>query len=139
MAALAGVISLSAAAHAEDLNKDILVRENMVWKTFVGSQPDIDAFKKLVAPDYLCIEATGVLMNEEENVAQLKALTFSSYEIEDPHVIRLSPKSALIVARVRFEGTAGGQKMAGETLTSTVWVKQGETWLAQLHQETFKK
>ncbi|ADV83915.1 nuclear transport factor 2 family protein [Terriglobus saanensis] len=139
LAASLTVLALSTTVHAEDLSRDILVRENMVWETFVGSQPNITAFKQLLAPDYLCIEATGVLMNEAENVDQLKILTFSSFQIHDPHVIRISAKSALIVARVHFEGTAGGQKMDGETLTSTVWIKQGKTWLAQLHQETFKK
>jgi hypothetical protein len=90
-------------------------------------------------PDYLCIEANGVLMTKAENVAQLTHLTFSSFKIQDPQIRVLSPSAALIVARVRFAGTADGHSMSGETLTSTVWVKRGNKWLAQLHTETFTK
>lgn len=130
---------LSASLRAEDLNKDILANETSVWDTFVGVQPNIEAFQQLIAPGYLCIEATGVLMTKADNIEQLKGLTFSSYKIQDPQVRKLSSNSAVIVARVKFEGTAGGQKMSGETLTSTVWVKRDGKWLAQTHTETFKK
>ena len=133
------LLFLSVGLQAQDLNKDILANETKVWNTFVGVQPNIEAFQQLMAPDYLCIEATGVLMSKADNIAQLKALTFSSYKIQDPQVRKLSSNSAVIVARVQFEGTAGGQKMSGETLTSTVWVKRGGKWLAQIHTETFKK
>jgi hypothetical protein len=127
------------AAHAEDLNKVILAQETKVWESFVGSQPNAEAFGRLLTPDYVCIEPTGVLVNKEGNIAELAALTFSSYQIQDPQVRVLSPKTALIVARVRYEGTVHGQKIAGETLSATVWVKRGDEWLAQFHSETFKK
>ena len=119
------------------MSEDILRNEHQVWQTFVGAHPDTAAFERLVLPDYRCIEATGVLMDKDANVAQLKQLTFSSYRLEDPQVRRLSATSALIIARVWFEGTAGGKAMSGKTLTSTVWVKHGAKWLAQLHTETF--
>ena len=78
-------------------------------------------------------------MTWEENVAQRTHLTFSSFKIQDPQVRVLSPSAALIVARVHFAGTANEQSMSGETLTSTVWVKRGDKWLAQLHTETAKE
>jgi uncharacterized protein DUF4440 len=126
-------------SQAQDLKTDILANETKVWQTFLGTHPDIATFEKMLTSDYLCIEATGVLMTKAENVEQLNGLTFSSFKIQDPQVRRLSPSSALIVARVRFAGTAGGHPMAAETLTSTVWVKRGNQWLAQLHTETYKK
>jgi hypothetical protein len=133
------LLALPLTSYARDLMSDILSNENRVWETFVGPQPDTEAFGRLVTADYLCIEATGVVMNKAQNIAQLQALTFSSFKIHDAQVRKLSSEAALIVARVQFEGTAGGQKMSGETLTSTVWVKRGGQWLAQLHTETFKR
>jgi hypothetical protein len=138
VAAVAALV-LSSAVQAEDLKADILASETKVWQTFLGTHPDTAAFERLVVPDYLCIEANGVLMTKAENVAQLTHLTFSSFKIQDPQVRALSPSAALIVARVRFAGTADGQSMSGETLTSTVWVRRGDKWLAQLHTETFTK
>ena len=124
---------------AKDLKEDILANETKVWQTFLGVRPDTAAFERLVASDYLCIEANGVLMTKAANVTQLTHLTFSSFKIQDPQIRVLSPSAVLIVARVRFAGTADEQSMSGETLTSTVWVKHGNKWLAHLHTETFTK
>ncbi len=131
--------TVTAFSQAQDLNKTILDNETKVWNTFVGAHPDINAFTQLVVPDYLCIEATGKLFTKADNIDQLNHLTFSGFKIQDPQVRRLSPNSALIVARVRFEAKAGPQDISSETLTSTVWVKRDGKWLAQLHTETFKK
>jgi hypothetical protein len=137
-ATLASLV-LPSVMRAQDLKADILANETKVWQTFLGTHPDTAAFDRLVVSDYLCIEANGVLMTKAENVAQLTHLTFSSFKIQDPQIRVLSPSTALIVARVRFAGTADGHNMSGETLTSTVWVKRGNKWLAQLHTETFAK
>jgi hypothetical protein len=61
---------------------------------------------------------------------------FSSIEIKSPQVRKLSPTSAVIVARVRIEAVTGEQNLSTETLTSSVWVKQDGKWLAQLHTST---
>ena len=138
LAALSSFV-LPYVTQAQDLKEDILANETKVWQTFLGAHPDTAAFERLVVSDYLCIEANGVLMTKAENVAQLTHLTFSSFKIQDPQIRVLSPSAALIVARVRFAGTADKQSMLGETFTSTVWVKRGNKWLAQLHTETFTK
>jgi hypothetical protein len=138
LATLASLV-LPSVMQAQDLKADILANETKVWQTFLGAHPDTAAFERLVVSDYLCIEANGVLMTKAENLAELKRLTFSSFKIQDPQIRVLSPSAALIVARVRFAGTADGQSMSGETLTSTVWVKRGNKWLVQLHTETFTK
>jgi hypothetical protein len=138
LATLASLV-LPSVMQAQNLKADILVNETKVWQTFLGAHPDTAAFERLVVSDYLCIEANGVLMTEAENVAELKHLTFASFKIQDPQIRVLSPSAALIVARVRFAGTADGQCMSGETLTSMVGVKRGNKWLAQLHTETFTK
>jgi hypothetical protein len=126
-------------SQAEDLNKTILANETKVWNTFLGAHPNVQAFEEMILPDYLCIEATGKLLTKADNIDQLNHLTFSGFEIQDPQVRKLSPSSALIVARVRFKAAAGAQDISGETYTSTVWVKRDGKWLAQLHTETFKK
>jgi hypothetical protein len=134
LATLASLV-LPSVMQAQNLKADILANETKVWQTFLGAHPDTAAFERLVVSDYLCIEANGVLMTKAENVAGLKHLTFSSFRIQDPQIRVLSPSAALI----RFAGTADAQSMSGETLTSTVWVKRGNKWLAQLHTETFTK
>ena len=124
----------SADLEGEDLSKEILACENKVYETFLGPQPDVEAFQKLILPDYLYITHNGVIWTGEENIISLKnGVAFSSIEIKNSQVRKLSPTSALIVARVLIEAAAGGHDLSTETLTSTVWVKQDGKWLAQLH------
>ena len=124
----------SADLEGEDLSKEILACENKLYETFLGPQPDVEAFQKLMLPDYLYITHNGVIWTGEENIISLKSgVAFSSIEIKNSQVRKLSPTSALIVARVLIEAAAGGQDLSTETLTSTVWVKQDGKWLVQLH------
>ncbi len=124
----------SADLEGEDLSKEILACENKLYETFLGPQPDVEAFQKLILPDYLYITHNGVIWTGEENIISLKnGVAFSSIEIKNSQVRKLSPTSALIVARVLIEAAAGGHDLSTETLTSTVWVKQDGKWLAQLH------
>jgi len=119
---------------AEDLAREILACENEVYETFLGPQPDLEAWQKLTLPDYLYINFRGVIWTREENAGSLKSgVVFSSIRIKESQVRKLSPTSALIVARVLIEAVAGGQNLSTDTLTSTVWVKQNGKWLAQLH------
>jgi hypothetical protein len=120
----------------EDLSKVILACEKKVYETFLGPKPDVEALQKLLLPDYLYIQPKGV-WTREENLASLKSgVVFSSIEIKNPQVRRLSPTSAVIVAHVLIEAAAGEQNLSTETLTSTVWVKQDGRWLTQLHTST---
>src|SRR4029077_20345905 len=118
----------------EDLTREILACENKVYETFLGPQPDVEAFRKLTLPDYLYINYRGVIWNREENIITLRSgVVFSSIRIKESQVKKLSPTSALIVARVLIEASAGGHNLSTDTLTSTVWVKQNGKWLVQLH------
>ena len=124
----------SADLEEEDLSEEILACENKVYETFLGPQPDVEALQKLTLPDYLYITHNGVIWTGEENIISLKSgVAYSSIEIKNSQVRKLSPTSALIVARVLIEAAAGGHDLSTETLTSTVWVKQDGKWLAQLH------
>ena len=117
-----------------DLTREILACENKVYETFLGPQPDVEAFQKLTLPDYLYINYRGVIWTREENIISLRSgVVFSSIRIKESQVRKLSPTSALIVARVLIEAAAGGQNLSTDTLTTTVWVKQNGKWLAQLH------
>ena len=118
----------------DDLSKEILACENQVYETFLGLKPDVEAWQKLTLPDYLYINFRGAIWTREENAISLKSgVVFSSIEIKNSQVRKLSPTSALIVAKVLIEAAAGGNNLSTETLTSTVWVKQDGKWLAQLH------
>src|SRR6201987_3506456 len=92
----------------EDLSREILACENKVYETFLGPQPDVEAWQNLTLPDYLYINFRGVIWTREENANSLKSgVIFSSIRIKESQVRKLSPTSAVIVARVLIEAAAG--------------------------------
>jgi hypothetical protein len=122
---------------AEDLKTEILACEKKVYATFIGPKPDVDALEQLLLADYLYIQFNGNIWTKEENIRSLQGgVVFSSIEITDPQVKMLSSTSAVIVARVLIKAASGDRDLSNETLTSTVWVKRDNKWLAQLHTST---
>jgi hypothetical protein len=130
------LLSGSVSVHAEDLEKNIIACETKMWKTFVGSQVDIEAFQKWLAWGYLDIDSAGVLYYGRENIPMLKSLTVSSFTMENPQVRTLSPGAAVITSNIKWDGTRNGQKTSANVLSSTVWTKRSGKWQAQLHTET---
>jgi hypothetical protein len=57
----------------EDLSREILACENKVYETFLGPQPNVEAWQKLTLPDYLYINFRGVIWTREENANSLKS------------------------------------------------------------------
>lgn len=127
----------TAVSEAEDLKTEILACENKVYATFIGPTPDVDALEKLLLADYLYIQFNGNIWTKEDNIRSLQGgVVFSFIEITNPQVKILSSTSAVIVARVLIKAASGDRDLSSETLTSTVWVKRDDKWLAQLHTST---
>lgn len=120
-----------------DVNQTILENETKVYETFVGDKVNIEAFRQFVLPDYLNINPKGGILTKEQNIDELRKVSFSSLKILDSQVRSLSQTSALIFARVQLKATIHGQKIAAEQATSTVWVNRGGKWLVQLHTASF--
>jgi hypothetical protein len=133
---LLGLAALPGVSLAENLQSTIVANETQIWKYFSAEKPDIESFKKLATPDYLCIESNGQLLTLDQNLEVLKKLTFSSFDLQDPHVISLGSQSAVIVARVLTKGTYDGHPFASEVLSSTVWVREKAGWRIKNHTET---
>jgi hypothetical protein len=124
-------------SETENLNTEILACENKVYATFLGPKPDVDALQELLLPDYLYIQFSGNIWTKEQNIRSLQSgVVFSSIEITNAQVKTLSPTSAVIIARVLIKAASGDRDLSSETQTSTVWVKQGDKWMAQLHTST---
>jgi hypothetical protein len=91
----------------------------------------------LLLADYLYIQFNGNIWTKEDNIRSLQGgVVFSFIEITNPQVKILSSISAVIVARVLIKAASGDRDLSSETLTSTVWVKRDDKWLAQLHTST---
>jgi Domain of unknown function (DUF4440) len=127
----------SADLEAEDLSKVILACEAKVYETFFGPKPDVEALQKLPLPDYLYIQAKGVIWTREENLTSLKSgVVFSSIEIKNPQVRKLSPTFSCDRRARSYRSCSRRTGPLYGNLTSSVWVQRDGKWLAQLHTST---
>ena len=127
----------SADLELANLSKEILACEKKVYEAFLGAKPNVDAIEKLLLPDYRYIQSKGIVWNKEQNLAVLAGgVVFSSIEVKDPHVMKLSSTSSVILARVIVKAAVGEMDLSTDNFTSTIWVKQNGTWMCQLHTAT---
>ena len=122
--------------HAEDVKKVILARETASWQVWVGTRVDIPAAQKLLAPNYTAIDSSGAIWSADQMFAQMKNCGISSFKFKDPQVHLLTSDSAAIVYRVEVNAICADNKISVDLAASSVWVKRGGEWLAEIHTET---
>lgn len=112
--------------------------------TFIGreralhdavAKADKAAFQALVVPDGVWTTQQGfVPMNLLAN--GLDAFQLRKWDIVNPRVTRLGDDSAILLYAWTVTGTFGDQPLPSTMLSSTIWVKRNDKWLAVHHQDT---
>jgi ketosteroid isomerase-like protein len=110
------------------LNKD--AADLQVQKDAVGAA-------RLLADDYVFLQADGNVSNKAQNIAVLRdpAFVCQSLVTEDVKV-RVYGDAAVITGRVVMRATYGGQDVGGEFLYTDVWVKRDGRWQTVVSQAT---
>jgi hypothetical protein len=88
---------------------------------------DVKRFDEILAPDFLCSNPDGSLVDKAQFLAQTaRPVTISGLAIEDVR-IRLLDDVAIIHARTSYR-TANGEPKNGRY--TDVWARRNGTWLA---------
>ena len=99
------------------------------------AKKDKPAFVSLVLPDGAWTTTQGFV--EMKMLADgLSGFEVAKFEIVNPHVIRLTDDSALVVYVWSGTSTLRGQPVPTTTLASTAWTKRDGQWRAAHHQQT---
>ncbi len=141
------VIALSASASAADhpqsveslhdvraerelrqLNRD--VAEMQVRK-------DVKAADRLLAEDYVFLQADGHVSNKAQNLAVLRDAAFvcEAFATQDV-VVRVYGDVGVITGLVIMRATYAGQDVGGEFLYTDVWAKRDGRWQTVVSQAT---
>jgi ketosteroid isomerase-like protein len=98
---------------------------------------DAVAAARLLAEDYVFLQADGNVSNKAQNVAVLRDPSFvcESLVTEDV-VVRVYGEAAVITGRAVMRATYGGQDVGGEFLYTDVWAKHGGRWQTVVSQAT---
>lgn len=117
--------------------QEILAREMAIWQSLMGSTMNTEFFERSLAPGFLVITASGVILSAQEQIAEMKGRHLAALTIGNPQIRPLSEDSALIVYQAKIDATHDGPEVTPRFLDiSTTWVRRSNKWLVQLHTET---
>ncbi len=98
---------------------------------------DANAADRLLADDYVFLQADGNVSNEAQNLAVLRdpAFVCEAFATEDV-VVRVYGEVGVITGRAIMRATYGGQDVGGEFLYTDVWARRGGRWQTVVSQAT---
>lgn len=98
---------------------------------------DVVAANRLLADDYVFLQADGKVSNKAQNIAVLGDPAFVCESLTTDGVeVRVYGDAAVITGRVVFRATYKGQDGSGEFLYTDVWVKRQGRWQNVVSQAT---
>jgi ketosteroid isomerase-like protein len=98
---------------------------------------DATAAERLLADDYVFLQADGNVSNEAQNVAVIRDPAFVRQSLVTEDVkVRVYGDAAVITGHVVMRATYGGQDVGGEFLYTDVWAKLAGRWQTVVSQAT---
>jgi ketosteroid isomerase-like protein len=98
---------------------------------------DVPALERLTTPDYTFVNPYGKVFTRSQYFELIRSgtLKVESYN-HDEEMIRLYGNTAVVIYRSTPKGTFKGQALANQRRVTTVFIKQGDKWLATGRQST---
>lgn len=121
----------TAAAPSES---DIIAKEKAGWDAF--KRKDADAFKKMLAPDYIEVLDSGT-MDTAASIAGMKDYEINDVTFADWKMTTIDKDAVLITYTVNVKGSYKGQPIpAGPYREASAYVNRNGEWLGIYYQET---
>lgn len=134
--------ALSSAASRLSPVDDNSLEQQIVSKEREGLEDlkagNVDGFARLTADDAVLVDAHGPA-GKAQVVKNVSGFLLSEYSMEDIHFVRLSAHSGLIAYKIHEKGTSHGHTFEAQTYVSSIWAKQGKSWVCLFSQETSAK
>ena len=116
---------------------DIIAKEKSAWEAF--KKKDADAFKKILAPDYLEVLSGGT-MNTADAIAGMKDYDISDVTFSDWKMSTIDKDAVYLTYTVKVKGTYKGNAIPeGPYREASAYVNRNGEWLAIYYQETLSR
>jgi ketosteroid isomerase-like protein len=101
------------------------------------TRKDVAVADRLLADDYVFLQADGSVSNKAQNLAVLRDPGFvcAAFTTEDV-VVRVFADAAVITGRATMRATYDGHDVGGEFLYTDVWAKKNGRWQTVVSQAT---
>ena len=113
---------------------DIIAKEKAAWDAF--RKKDADAFKKMLAPEYIEVLDTGT-MDTSAALAGMKDFDISDVTFTDWKMTTIDKDAALLTYKATLKGKFKGEDIPpGPYYEASGYVNRNGEWLAIYYQET---
>ena len=109
---------------------DPIANEKIVWDLFKAK--NYDGFATLLASNFIEIEPDGVY-DKAGTVKSVQGMASSNAVLSDWKALKLDDDAALVTYVFKMPAMPGMAMSADGERHSSIWVKQGGTWVAVLH------
>lgn len=116
------------------VQQELIDADRGIWEAIGGSHPKLDQVSAALAPDYIDIDS-GVRHPRAEVFQYLQGLTNFSFQYGNARAYVLSPTSGYVIAELNYSSVQNGNAATGKVLTTTVFSKKNNRWIAHLHTE----
>jgi hypothetical protein len=90
---------------------------------------DVATASRLLADEYIFVQADGQVTNKAQNVAVIGSADFVCESFTTSNVeVRLYADTAIVIGRASMKATFKGQDVGGEFRYTDVWVKRRGAW-----------
>ncbi|HEY8204322.1 MAG TPA: nuclear transport factor 2 family protein, partial [Pyrinomonadaceae bacterium] len=116
---------------------DMIAKEKAAWDAF--RKKDADAFKKMLAPDYIEVLDSGT-KDTAESVAGMKDFELSDVTFADWKMTTVDKDALILTYSVKVKGTYQGKTVPeGPYREASAYVNRNGEWLAIYYQETMTR
>ncbi len=116
---------------------DLIAKEKSAWDAF--KKKDVNAFKKVLAPEYIEIVDSGV-KDTAAVVASMNDIAIEELTFSDWKMTQIDKDAALLTYKVNIKGKFKGQDIPpGPYYEASAYVNRNGEWLAIYYQETESK
>ena len=122
----------------EALKTELLRLETLSWEAFKNH--DKKLYASICSPQFFEIDNEGTLLTLADVLKSMDEYETPSYKIEDVEVFKVNELTAMIRYKITATYVVKGKALpttSGKALT--VYIKEGEKWLAASYQETLIK
>ena len=130
IAAVTVGLSMAVTVQGADLKEHLLASEKALWAAW--SAKDGRIFQKAFAPDAMFVVAGEVIANEVAN----NVCTRDKFVLENVSLRQLAPTVVEISYDATQTGECDGTPLPVKVRATSIYLKQGATWLVTLFQET---
>ena len=110
---------------------DPIANEKIVWDLFRAK--NYDGFAALLSPDFIEVESDGVY-DKAGTVKAISGIDASKAVLSDWKSVKIDDDAALVTYIYKMPAMPGMPNMPADgERHSSIWAKQGGTWLAVLH------